>query len=166
MGADQSHLARRKISYQRLGRDSDWPKVSQQGMQDRKPGFAASLPILPLAVSPFDELLSLKSSPNWPFCTSVTSQHHHLSAISPGVGMKGRGRGQRGSGFDHSGNPTTHATFSYHCLWSWGPHQGAQSGWSCPGVPPSLWSPVLDLAHHRKAMAGCWTAHAAVFASV
>lgn len=51
-------------------------------MQDRKLGLAASLPILPLAVSPLDELLSLKSPPNRPFCTSVTPQHPLLSAIT------------------------------------------------------------------------------------
>lgn len=108
--------------------------------------------------------------PQMDFCPLSPHQTSHSAPashpISPGGRTKGRGRGQRGSGFDHSGNSTARATFSHHCLWSWGPHRGAQSGWSCPGVPPSLWSPALALAHHGKATAGCRTAHAAVSASV
>ena len=136
------------------------------GHAGQEAGACCQPPFLPSAAGPSDGLLPLKSSPNWPLCTSVTPQHHPLSAISPGGRTKGRGRGQKGSGFDHPGNSTARATFSHRCLWSWGPHQGAQSGWSCPGVPPSLWSPVLALIHHRKAMAGCWTAHVAMSASV
>ena len=68
------------------------------GHAGQEAGACCQPPFLPSAAGPSDGLLPLKSSPNWPLCTSVTPQHHPLSAISPGGRTKGRGRGQKGSG--------------------------------------------------------------------
>lgn len=103
--------------------------------------------------------------------TSLLCQSSHSAALSPSNIISpvrsARKVGHRAEdlGSNHSGNSTTPAAFSYHCLSLWGPRRGAQSSLSYPGGVPALWCPVLALARHRKARAGCWTAPGAESAS-
>lgn len=160
VGADQSHLASRKTAYRRQGRDSDWPKVSQQRMQDRKLGLAASLPILPLAVSPLDELLSLKPLHQTGHSAPVSHPNilFSLPSISPGAGMKGGGK--RGSEVQALAllEVLPYMQLFLTIVFGHGGHIGSPERLVLSrGAALIVESSAGSLAHHRKAMAGCWT---------